>query len=422
MKNLEKTHENEARIWNSVFISVVVINTMVHLCVYMSNTLSGLFADYLGAAATIVGLVTGLFGATALIFKMVSAPAIDSFNRKYVLLGSILLLFLSFVGYYVTKSVPMLIVSRLITGAALAFIPTTCMTIASDSLPVEKMSTGIGYFALGTAVCMAAAPALGLMLKGVFGYNNTFGILAIFMLITIAFATTLKTSYRPVNKFKITWSSIFAKEAAVPALVIFFVSMPFNVIMSFLVLFGNLVLFGKAQVANSSMGTFFTVYALSMIFSRPLIGKLADKFGSVKVIIPSMLSFAVAFLIISFSKSLPMFLLAGFVSAFGYGGCQPALQAVCMKSVPVERRGAASCTSYIGSDVSNIVGPVLAGAVIVHLGSNIAGYVNMWQLMVIPIGIAMLVTIVYRKQINHAGKFIASPRVGLKEAEADIAS
>jgi MFS family permease len=422
MDNHVKAQGNETQIWNSIFIKVVIINMMVHLCVYMSNTLSGLFADYLGATATIVGLVTSLFALTALLFKTVSAPAIDAFNRKNILVGSILIMFVSFVGYFISKSIPMLIISRLLMGIGLAFVPTVCMTMASDSLPHEKMLTGIGYFSVGTAVCWAAGPALGLLLKGALGYNYTFGILAIFMLLTIAFAMTLKTSYKPVNKFKITFNSIVAKEALVPALVLFFLSMSFSVILSFLVLYGNLVLFNKAQVANSVMGTFFTIYAVTMIFTRPLIGKLADKFGTVKVIIPSMLCFATAVLIISFSRSLPMFLLAGFIGAFGYGGSQPAMQAVCMKSVPKERRGAASCTSYIGMDIANLVGPVIAGAIVVHLGSNVAGYTSMWQIMVFPIVIAMLVSIVFRKQITNAGKQFTSPEIIEKVVEIEIAS
>jgi MFS family permease len=107
---------------------------------------------------------------------------------------------------------------------------------------------------------------------------------------------------------------------------------------------------------------------------------------------------------ISISDNIWLFLSAAFINAFGYGGCQPAIQAVCLKSVPGERRGAASCTSYIGSDIGNLVGPVVAGFLISSLGATdmIAGYRYMWLIMIIPIALAAALSILCRKSFeNH---------------------
>jgi len=395
------------KIWNPVFTQVVLINTFAHVCTYMMNTLSGMYANYLGATATIVGLVTSLFALTALLFKIISAPAIDAFNRKYVLVGSVGILFLSFICYYFSNSVPMLFVSRLLTGMGLAFVPTCCMAMASDTLPIDKMSTGIGYFALGTAVAQAVAPSIGIWLKNSIGYTNTFALLGVAMLLVIVYSLTIKTDYKPVSKFKISFGSVIAKEALIPTVLLFFLSMAFALINAFLVLYGNLVLFGSEQAqGHNEMGLFATVYAITMIFTRPLIGKLADKYGTVKVIIPSMVCFAASFLMISFSTSLWLFLTAAFIAAFGYGGCQPAIQAVCLKSVPKERRGAASCTSYIGSDLGNLAGPVIAGEIIIGIGGSnkLLGYTSMWRIMIFPVILAIIFSMIFRKNIANAGQ------------------
>jgi MFS family permease len=400
-----KTRSNT--IWTPLFIQAVIINTLVHICTYMMNPISGMYANFLNAPETIVGLVAGFFAVTALLFKIISAPAIDAFNRKYVLVASIAILFVSFIFYYLSKDITMLIISRLLTGAGLAFVPTCCMTIAADALPLEKMSTGIGYFALGTAVAMAAAPTIGLALVGAFGYTHTFAIMAVFMLLIILYALTMHEDYKPVNKFKISVNSVIAKEAIVPSVMLLFLSISFSLVNAFLVLYGNLTLFGNEQATgHTEMGLFSTIYAITMIFTRPMIGKLADKYGTVKVVIPSMVFFAASFLLISTASSLWMFLFAAFIAAFGYGGSQPAIQAVCMKSVPKERRGAASCTSFIGSDIGNLVGPVIAGALIMGTGgaNKILGYQSMWRIMIVPILIAMAVSLIFRKQILYAGQ------------------
>ena len=52
-----------------------------------------------------------------------------------------------------------------------------------------------------------------------------------------------------------------------------------------------------------------------MLISRPVIGKLSDKYGLVKVVIPALICFALSFYIISIAENLFMFLVAAFVSA-----------------------------------------------------------------------------------------------------------
>ncbi len=396
MIHQEKSIKQNEDIWNPVFINVFVINILTHLCTYMMNVLSAKYADHLGATATIVGLVSGLFALTALLFKVISAPAIDSYNRKHVLILSIGILLASFVGYVFSNTISMLIISRLLTGAGLAFSTTVCLTVASDSLPNDKMSTGIGYFSLGTAICMAISPYVGLKLAEAVGYRWTFLICAIIIVLTIAYAMTMKIEHKKAKVFSIRLSNIIAQEALTPAILLFILAISMSVVSAFL------VLFAEKQGVRSNIGYYFTVNAVTMIFTRPLIGRLADRYGTTRIVIPSMLFAALSFFIISVSDSLPLFLLAGVVSAFGFGGSQPAIIAVSMKSVPKERRGAASCTSYVGMDLGNLVGPVLAGAII-----EVWGYTAMWQIMTIPIFAVIALSFAFKSMIDNMGKTLS---------------
>ena len=398
-EGLEKDQEIAPRVWTPAFVKIFVVNMLAQYCFYTTNTLSAPYADHLGATATVVGLVSGLFGVTALIFKFVSAPAIDAFSRKKVLIVSLSILLASCVGYAVSQTIVTLSISRLLTGVGLAFVPTCCITMASDVLPSKRMSEGIGFFALGTAICQAIAPAAGLKAANLFGYNGAFMILVVLMILTIGFAFNIKVSFTPINKFKIRLSSIFAKEVLVPTIILFLLNMAFCIVNAFLILYGR-----HQGIDSSQIGYFFTVLAITLIFSRPMIGRMADKYGTVRVIVGSMSCFAASFLLISYSKTLPLFLIAAFICAFGYAGCHPSLMAVCLKSVPKERRGAASCTSYIGQDIGNLAGPVLAGAIIEHLG-----YVNMWRAMILPIVVATCIAIVFRTQVDHEAEKTTAP-------------
>lgn len=381
------------RILNAAFAKIFVITVLGQYAIYTMNTLTGPFADSLGATPTVVGTVSSLFGLTAMFFKLISAPTIDAFKRKRVLLLALVIVFIACLFYAISQSIPELVVSRLLTGVALAFLPTVCFVIASDTLPVEQMGKGMGYFAIGTVVAQAFAPVVGLRLVAAVGYNATFGMVAALIATTIVFTafTPLGTAI-PTRPFSFRPDSIFSKAVIVPGILLLVEAMVWSQVNTFLVLFG-----ATRGVPATQLGLFFMVLALVLIVSRPLIGHLADRHGASKVLLSSMCLLALSFLLISWSHSLPMFLLAAVVTAFGYAGCQPALMAVCLRRVPVQRRGAASCTAYLGQDVGNLLGGVLGGTLVQSFG-----YASMWRLMLVPLAAAAVVTIVFHGQLDTA--------------------
>ena len=361
---------------------------MMNMGQNMSTTLISKYAKVLGGSPEVIGTVSSLFAVTALLFKLFSAPAIDTFNRKYILIGSMGVLGIAFTSFAFSYSIPALIVSRLIQGTAMAFTTTCCLALASDALPQNKLGSGLGIFSLAQAGCQAIGPQIGLSLADAVGYNIAFGASAVMMFIAAGVTFFVKNEHTSGRKFKITLSSIVAKEAAIPAILMFFLAMAFSTIGSFLVVYSE-----DYNITN--IGYYFTVYALTLLVTRPVVGKLSDKFGTVRVIIPAMFFFALSFIIISYSRTLPMFLFAAFVSAFGYGACQPAVQALCMRCVPRERRGAGSCTNYIGTDCGMLAGPIVAGAV-----ASSAGYPAMWRFMLIPIVLATVFAFCARRSMD----------------------
>jgi MFS family permease len=241
---------------------------------------------------------------------------------------------------------------------------------------------------LAQAVCQAIGPTISLTLAAYIGYNFTFALAGCFTLCAVFAASRINLPYRKKCAFKISPKSIVAKESLLPAIILFFLQMTFCNINAFLVIFAD-----KRGIAN--IGFFYTMYAVTMLFAPRLAGKLSDKWGAGKAIIPALIFFGLSLYIISVSSSLLFFLLAAVVSAFGYGAAQPMVQTLCMKAVPDARRGAASSTSYIGQDLGNLAGPIVAGLI-----ADKMGYQVMWQMMTIPVLFAMLLVFLFRKRIH----------------------
>lgn len=163
-------------IWNKAFISLFYVNGLISLSQMMMNVLIALFADEMGADTSLVGFAVSSFAYTALALKLISAPAIDSFNRKWLLAASLGILAVSYLIMSLSTTIVMLIVARLLQGCAMAFTTTACFAMATDTLPPDRISSGIGFFSMAQAACMAVGPMIGLQLASAFGYNAAFAV------------------------------------------------------------------------------------------------------------------------------------------------------------------------------------------------------------------------------------------------------
>lgn len=384
---MNKTNE-PGKIWNKMFISIFFANLALNLGQFMSNSLLSVYSSSLGATASVVGMLMSTFAISSISFRFIASPIMDTYNKKHVVIFAMLVLATSFLGFSISKSVTSLMCFRLLQGAGMAFGNACCLAMAAETLPKDKYGTGIGYYSLAQVISQSIGPSIGLWLADVVGYNMTFAINAMILLFAAFLASRIKIDFKRTTKFKLSINSVIAKEALLPACILFCLSFGVSAINSFLILTATF------RNVTGNIGLYFTVSAMTLLVTRPAVGKLTDKYGLVKICVPALLFNVIAFFIISKSDNLLMFLLASFISAFGYGACQPAIQTLSMKSTSREHRGAASSTNYIGNDLGNLVGPTVAGMI-----AQSFGYVTMWQVMTIPFVVASLAMLVFRVRI-----------------------
>lgn len=389
-------------IWNAMFLSIFFANMAMNMGQQMSNSLLSLYANSLGSPADQIGQLMSMFAVTALIFRFISGPAMNAFNRKYLLAGSMGFMFVAYLIFSYAQPIaaavglePILILKtgRLCQGVGQAFGNSCCLTIVSDTLPKDKFTTGMSYYACAQVIAQSIGPTVGVSLRDQFGYNMTYIINAVVMAIAIIAALNVKLAPREYKPFKLNLNNMIAKEALVPAGIMLFVHMGFTSINAFLLVYSE-----ERGIVGSSF--FFTIYALTLLVTRPIVGRLTDKFGFVKVAAPAVMLTVCSLAMIGFAPNTAVLLLAAFVNAFGYGAVQPMLQSLCMKSVTSDRRGSASSTNYIGQDIAMLVGPTLCGAV-----ADVMGYTPaMWLVMTIPVLIGFAGIILLRKKIGSIEK------------------
>jgi MFS family permease len=389
------TQQIGGRIWSPRFAVLFALNLVITMAQFMTLALIPKLADSLGATAVVVGIVTGVFAVTALAVRPAVGWATLKARYHHLLVATVVVIAIAFVLYAFTPSVPVLIAARLLHGAAMGFLAPVTLAMASDALPPARMAQGIAIFSLGQAVSTAAGPAAGLWILATAGYRVAF-LAGAGALLAAAVAASFLRSPRPEpvvgRRFGLT--SFIAVEAIVPAVIMFCLAGAFSGVNSFIVLYGEAR--GVEQI-----GLFFAAYAVFIVLSRPFAGLLADRHGLGAVVIPGMVLFAVSLVIISQVSTLTGFLIAGAISALGYGICQPAIQTLSLTSVDRARSGVASNTHYVGVDLGYLIGPVIAGGMVTTAigdgAATSAAYSGMYLALTVPIALGLLVFLLFAR-------------------------
>lgn len=379
---------NRETIWSAPYIALMATNFFQSMAAFMLNTTLPVYLDALGAATSMVGIVVGAFGITALLVRPFAGPAFDSFSRKRLLLIAQSLICISLVGYGIVDSIPALFCVRLLHGIGIGCSGPLGMSLVSEFLPVSKMASGISIYALAQSFAQVTGPAIGLFLVDSVGFSNAYFIAATSVLVAMVGVFFVREPQRERLPYRFAPNRMFAREAVPKAIALCLLSIAFAGVTSYLVLYGNLL-------GVEGMGTYFIVYALCLVATRPLFGKLADRFGTPRVLLVGCLFFAASYVMLWQVRDFAGFMGVAVVGSAGFGACAPLIQSMALGSVPVERRGAASNTAFTGLDVGVLIGPATAGFVIEALipvtGGLVEAYSHMWLVMLVPLAVAFCI-------------------------------
>lgn len=392
----------EPGIWNITFIILMMISFFQTMGQMMMNVLIPLYVYDIGAPAQIVGMTVGAFAISAILVRPFIGPAFDAFNKKMILIISLLVIAVSTFLYSVATTVTAIFVIRLLHGAGLATSAALAQAMAADALPIQKMNSGISIFGLALAVSQAIGPIVGLTLLDFVGFQWAFRISALVIVGGLILACLIKEPGNHVRKpYQLKLDRMFSKGAVIPALMIALLSIPFSCINAFIVIYGTLLGIG-------GMGAYFAVYAGCLLATRPLFGSLSDKHGVQRIIPIGLCFFVASILVFTLASNLPLFLLAAAVGACGYGAVIPLLQSLGFLCSPYDSRGAASNTTFLGLDAGNLVGPTIGGMIVsLFIASGLSeaqSYNGMFFVLIVPVLIAFTVFLMARKSVMRPAK------------------
>lgn len=363
MKQTKQMEPKLDKIISRDFIFIWLANFFIFLGFQMTLPTLPLFVKELGGSDQIVGLIVGVFTFSALLFRPFAGHALETRGRQVVYLFGLSLFVLSVGAFAFATSIFMLIMMRILQGVGWGFSTTASGTIATDLIPPERRGEGMGYYGLSSNLALALGPALGLSLIGIISFPQLFLIAAFMGLIALLLSLTIR--YKKVeespDKTTTVKFDVFEKTAINPSILLFFVTLTFGGIATFLPIYA-------LEKSIEGITLYFIVYAIFLMASRLVAGKIYDERGHMYVFPPGALMIFIAMLLLAWLPSTTVLLIAAAFYGFGFGSVQPALQAWAVNGAADNRKGMANATFFSFFDLGVGMGAMGFGLVAYYFG------------------------------------------------------
>ncbi|MGN1015507.1 MAG: MFS transporter [Faecousia sp.] len=379
------------RIWNRSYCVLFTLNAVNSLSFYFMFASVLLYAKQsLGWDAARIGLFGGVYAIAALVCRPVGGFLSDRYGARLPMLVGSILMTLSALFYGLSQSFFAWILTRMLHGVAFSLSNTSMTSAVASALPKRRMGEGIGYYGLAIIHAQSVAPGLGLTMASRLGFDMVFYTSAILAGICAAGVAFLvpDTPHPPVNPGrKKGVGDLVAVECLGLAAVGATVSATNGIFSTYLVLSA-----GEWGIPETALSPFYWVNGITLVLTRFLIGKISKRLSSLQILTASLLLCMASAVVMLRCRTLGVLCIVAALKGLGSGIGIPTQQAACFQWVSPERNGVASSTYYIGADVGNGLGPMIAGqavsmssigydqAYLVNLGILAAGMLGLWRL------------------------------------------
>ncbi|MBA4494591.1 MFS transporter [Paenactinomyces guangxiensis] len=357
------------KIWTKDFIMLSLANFFLFASFFILLSSLPLFmVAELHAKEKQVGLIIGVFTVASVIMRPYAGMMLDQLGRRKVVLYSLALFVLASAGYFLVSTLVLLLLLRLIHGGAFGISTTALGTVAVDLVPAQRRGEGLGYYGTFNMLAMVAGPATGLLiiqkLSSGWLFFICFALAVTGLLCSMSVRYPQQGAKREVaGRFSLSdWKKMIEPAAFPYSIPLVGLAVVFGGIVSFISLYASEL--GDPNLA----GGFYFVYALALVSSRIISGKVFDQRGSDLVVYPGILCYVAGLICLGLAHHSGLFYLAGALIGIGYGGIQPCLQALVIQCVPAQCRGAATATFFIAIDAGIGLGSFLLGFVVNWLG------------------------------------------------------
>ncbi len=317
----------------------------------------------LGGSTALAGVFLGVLTYASALSAPVTGALADRIGKRVMLLGTSLAIAGFSVAYALSRSYWIPLVLVFFHGLFWSGLLSASSAYMTEVIPESRRAEGIGYWGMATMLATAVAPAVGLWVYQR-GWAWLCGGTALLNLLMAAIAWRLPpdspvaarlSQARFFGRHMVEWRIVGVTIA------LFLCSFGYGGITSFVA-----VLAERNGIAPRSI--FFTAFALTVLVTRLFSGRLADRYGHRRVLLPCLALVTVGLGLTALAQTRAQLVGAAVVFGLGFGNQYPAFVGHVLRFVGPDRRGAAFGGILAAFDTGIGTGSIAVGWMAARLG------------------------------------------------------
>ncbi|MEH2046096.1 MFS transporter [Nostoc sp.] len=369
-----------------------------------------LYAEQFGAKPNEATLLVAIYSLMQFLFAPLWGRFSDRYGRRPILLLTLFGSVIAYAGLGFANSLWILFIARSLAGIMSGNIATAQAYIADITTPANR-ARGMGVIGAAFGLGFILGPAIGGLLIGSYPNNANFHLPSLFaaglsLLAFLCALILLPESLNSETKAKIQvhrhrqrWrsplqASLNLLHLSQRSQFCLIVGIYFLVTFAVAAMDSTLALWSKQQLnwgPQQASYLFAFMGIVSTIIQGGLIGFLKKQLGEIKLLILGILGLGLGLLLIGFSQSLILLLVATTLVAWGISVSQPILNSLISQMRAPEEQGQILGIASSCSALARIAGPTWAGVSFIKFGSS-APFLSGTLVMIVALTLSLRVT------------------------------
>jgi MFS family permease len=308
---------------------------------------AGLFLGFLTYASALSGPITGALA--------------DRLGKRRILIVASLAIAGFSLLYAVIPSYQLMLGVVLVHGVFWSGLLSASSAYTTDIIPPSRRAEGISYWGLSTVLAVAVAPTIGLWVFEHGGWRAMCLESAALNLGMATIAWVLPPDIRRGQPKAFAWNGLLEWRVLVISFTLFMYSFGYGGITSFIALYSD-------SNGVTPRALYFTLFSLTIVVTRPFIGRFADRVGYRRVLIPALALIVIGYTLLALGGTRPLLVASALVFGLGFGSAYPVFIAYLLRHVDEERRGAAFGAVLGAFDTGIGTGSIAMGWIVQHYG------------------------------------------------------
>ncbi|HEY5488657.1 MAG TPA: MFS transporter [Candidatus Limnocylindrales bacterium] len=318
------------------------------------------WAQKFGAGAFAIGMMMAAYSIAQLIFTPIIGSLSDRFGRRRIIIVTLFIESLGFIGTALAWSVPTLLLARFIGGIGGSSIGSAQAVVADVTGP-EDRARGMGFIGAAIGIGFVIGPAAGALLVFVGPDMPFWGAAAVTLLdafiVALVLPETLSLGARTKAKvLEFTPLRLPAVRNLIAVTLLFTIA--FAGMETVLPLFTQSAL-GWGAVEN---GIAFALVGITMVIIQGgLIGRLVKRYGERALLISGLLLCTAGLVILPLGALFALIILGAGLTTLGYALIYPTSSSLLSYAAPEDRQGVTLSLARSASGLARVIGPAVAG-------------------------------------------------------------